>query len=906
MGTVLDEGFEDGVTRWTFSNGAEFPGAKGRLAADHDAAAEGRQGARLHYDFSGGGAYVGMVLALTEPQQVSAVELSVRKPAAARLTFRASDSSGQTCQKPITYTHGAWQRVRVRMDRWAFSWGGPADRRLRQPVRSIALLVEKVGLPEDLLAGTVDVDDVSVLAGGRPGPAEAMQASYTVAAYAPSKVVAYDLKAGEVKWVWLGAGSLFGTPEDILVTADCAGAPVEVLLRCASHFQSFQREAGILGGSGTLRELSVPAPPEGWEHTGGENDGRLHGPIRIDQLGLRAGKDGAAGRFSLEKLSCRTRIDPAEPVVVVPVHGPSDAAEHPLQARLHNLLAHPLEGALRAVFRDENGRHAGTAEHRTTLPPGGEPVAVVLDSPAPKASCLDIELSFVKPDGTPLSRTVSAGWAAALTTPGSTQLLPSSPWGMGLYLYRYPHSPEGLARMERAAALAQAAGVKWSREEILWHRTEPDKGRLDFSFYDKVVDCAHRHGISVYGLLTYWSSWTRPYTEEGIDDYCRWAAAVVNHYRDRVHHWEVWNEPNIFFWSGPKELYPVLLKKAYHAIKEADPTAKILGCSTAGIDAGFIRTCMDAAAPFDILTIHPYRSELRDDRFVEELRQTGRLVGDREVWITEMGWPTHVEGISELQQARLLARCYLCAAASGTTPNVSWYDFREDGTDPFYNEHHFGAVRHDLTPKAAYRALATVCSTLGTISGSHRLEAPDGLLAYRFTARDRPPTVAIWSTDRGVTLLLRGLNAGATARSFVGRDTSLAAQDGLASLIIPDGTPVFLPDCPEIEIAGVALSLAPSAAALRPGDQATLRLALHNMTNAPWQGRFELDLPSGWTCDAPPGRCAAGEQAVVAITLNCPADAGSGKHSVVCRLDSPAGLLRASTVIEVVPRVLVQ
>ena len=105
--------------------------------------------------------------------------------------------------------------------------------------------------------------------------------------------------------------------------------------------------------------------------------------------------------------------------------------------------------------------------------------------------------------------------------------------------------------MDRAAAMAQAAGVKWSREEFSWSRIETQPGVYDFELYDHVVDTAIRHGISVHGLLGYGSRWTEPYTEQGIEDFCRWARAVVLRYRDRIKHWEIYNEPNIFFWSGP-------------------------------------------------------------------------------------------------------------------------------------------------------------------------------------------------------------------------------------------------------------------------------------------------------------------------------------------------------------------
>src|SRR5690606_28249451 len=187
-------------------------------------------------------------------------------------------------------------------------------------------------------------------------------------------------------------------------------------------------------------------------------------------------------------------------------------------------------------------------------------------APAAERMFVEALIEFDSPQGSFSARAYSA---QADPDPGDATLRPDSPWGMGVYLYRYPDPAGGDDSMERAAALAQAAGVKWSREEIRWARTEPRKGEYDFAFYDSVVDTARKHGISVYGLLSYWSDWTKAYTEEGIDDFCVWAKALVGHFKDRVKHWEIYNEPNIFFWQGPKELYPVLMRKCYTAIKEA-------------------------------------------------------------------------------------------------------------------------------------------------------------------------------------------------------------------------------------------------------------------------------------------------------------------------------------------------
>src|ERR1035437_4402823 len=58
------EDFEAGYqpARWTFSNGPEFPGAKGSFERATEAAHEGQYGGKLTFDFAGEGNYVGAIL----------------------------------------------------------------------------------------------------------------------------------------------------------------------------------------------------------------------------------------------------------------------------------------------------------------------------------------------------------------------------------------------------------------------------------------------------------------------------------------------------------------------------------------------------------------------------------------------------------------------------------------------------------------------------------------------------------------------------------------------------------------------------------------------------------------------------------------------------------------------------
>ena len=73
---------------------------------------------------------------------------------------------------------------------------------------------------------------------------------------------------------------------------------------------------------------------------------------------------------------------------------------------------------------------------------------------------------------------------------------------------------------------------------------------------------------SKWGELCY--QWARHCVE-------RYGAAEVEQWR-----WEVWNEPNIFYWKGTPEEYQKLYDFAAQGVKRALPTARVGGPHTAG------------------------------------------------------------------------------------------------------------------------------------------------------------------------------------------------------------------------------------------------------------------------------------------------------------------------------------
>lgn len=819
----FDAAWQEG--RWQFDNGGEFPGAKGSFERSKDAAHVGEYGGKLNFDFTGGGNYVAAICKLSSAPDIKGVRVRVKNPSGTGVTFRYTDQSGQTLQKSVALAPSRdWEEIEIECWEWSGHWGGQNDGVVHGPPTMIAFLAENTGQK----VGSLFLDDIRLVE-GKPQPPVW---NYVAARFEPSegwhssgdvqgakgtlngKTWKYDFTKGEAVHLTPRDNSLPGTPRQlrIRVKGDASGHTAR--LRMATHFMTFEKNIGgpePVADEAGVHEFVTAAPPgEGWKWYGGENDGRLHGPLRITRLSLDCNGKRDSGELELLNIVLDAECSPRR-LVTMAAEFREASEQSQFVARLRSLSDRPLEGELKWVTRNWAGATMEEGARTIVLPPRAEPFEAAVPVPAAREETggaghnfLETEFSLSIPNQE--VPPAQAYQVARVPLPeGDVPRDPSSPFGMGLYLYRYGGDSQGLAEMDRAARMGAAAGVKWSREEMLWDRIEPRKGEFNWTYYDSLVATANRNGISIYALLHGWAGWTNPYTPEGIADYCRFAAAVVEHYKHDIKHWEVWNEPNIFFWQGPREMYAELLKQAYAAIKQVDPTAHVLGCSTAGIDQGFIQKTMELGAPFDILTIHPYRRQLDDNGFLADLQKAAELTKKpdgafREVWITEMGWTTCVPhnslrsdflATTQRRQAELIARAYLDAIASGVAPNISWYDFRNDGTDPFNFEHNMGIVTCDFQPKPAYRAYAVMTQLLKGSRAGRVLEVQPGVIAYEFTPAGGSRVVALWSISGDRTVSLPA-DKPQTVTGLMGDSETLLPASGKVQIVLKNEVVVFV------------------------------------------------------------------------------------------------------------------
>jgi xylan 1,4-beta-xylosidase len=161
----------------------------------------------------------------------------------------------------------------------------------------------------------------------------------------------------------------------------------------------------------------------------------------------------------------------------------------------------------------------------------------------------------------------------------------------------------------------------------------------NFSYVDQIYDGLLANGVRPFVELSFMPSklaayqsqqafWYRPIVSPP-KDWTKWGA-LVSHFAqhlvdrygiDEVSQWyfEVWNEPNIDFWTGePKEeTYYQLYDVAARSLKEVSAQLRVGGPATAQaawVD-GFIRHCAENRVPLDFVSTHVYGNDTAQDVF---------------------------------------------------------------------------------------------------------------------------------------------------------------------------------------------------------------------------------------------------------------------------------------------------
>lgn len=180
-------------------------------------------------------------------------------------------------------------------------------------------------------------------------------------------------------------------------------------------------------------------------------------------------------------------------------------------------------------------------------------------------------------------------------------------------------------------------GAKGVRLQAGWAKCEKTKGVYSWEWLDAIVNDAVAQGVRPWVELNYGNTIYPgggdtglgggfPASPEALAAWDKWARALVERYKDRVHEWEIWNEPDINKkGTAGVDAYLNLYLRTAVMIREVQPKSKIWALGLAGSIpyADKFVEGMKAKGRLDLIdaiTLHMYPRNPDDTTNVDNLR----------------------------------------------------------------------------------------------------------------------------------------------------------------------------------------------------------------------------------------------------------------------------------------------
>ncbi len=221
--------------------------------------------------------------------------------------------------------------------------------------------------------------------------------------------------------------------------------------------------------------------------------------------------------------------------------------------------------------------------------------------------------------------------------------------------------------------LAKQAGLTWWRDwSVKWHQVEAVKGQFDFSATDPQIDRVLDQGLNVDVMFPFPSSeWSTTADMDAIrkvesnryrhqvlrlacapastTDFQRYITRSVQHYKDRIQYFQVFNEPVYTHYSLPQRLgytvadYVHWLEIAAQAIRGEHNQAVVVGGMGSWAGTSWTRDFVRAGGlkSVDILDLHCYPVTADPESYEQDIVELTDLMRERgevrPMWLTEFG-----------------------------------------------------------------------------------------------------------------------------------------------------------------------------------------------------------------------------------------------------------------------------
>lgn len=353
------------------------------------------------------------------------------------------------------------------------------------------------------------------------------------------------------------------------------------------------------------------------------------------------------------------------------------------------------------------------------------------------------------------------------------------------------------------APQAYAAGSRGDRFDFRWDVIESQPGEFNFAGHHNVVAIDRANELDTVGILWATPDWAacspvarwralaapqppgNPHGRDRAPDpgsripcnlnltwddpqnyWGQYVYRVVSEFKDTVHIWELWNEPDRpDFWAGDEAQYAQLLKVGYQAVKAANPDATVLFGGTAYWgNEGFHKVVLDhllATDPaalahngyFDVMSLHLYSNAYHNHELAAKVkREVDERVGPHPLWLTETGvpiWdekagdPAHHEATAE-EAAAYVIQAFAGARAADVE---RFFFFRLHDADMIYGDQFFGLTRNDATLRPTYLAYQVAARYLrGENQVTGPFVTPRGIQRITFLGTPYGRIDVLWNT----------------------------------------------------------------------------------------------------------------------------------------------------------------
>jgi hypothetical protein len=341
--------------------------------------------------------------------------------------------------------------------------------------------------------------------------------------------------------------------------------------------------------------------------------------------------------------------------------------------------------------------------------------------------------------------------------------------GITTHLMNFEASPRP------ALNLAKDAGFTALKDDVFWSTAEPVPHQLriaqQWRTYLEAATTLNFTKLAILGYSTSFYQNAKPRSGEVRDGYLNYVDYVTRQLGNRVNLYEIWNEWDL---EAPKSIklandYVALVRDTVPLIRkntvgQNGTPAKVLAGSVTpeGMDYGFADHLIDSGVinQVDGLSIHPYahcaanngRSPEHWVNWVRDYEQHIRSRAKRAIpiYISEMAWPSHTGncGYSTATQAAYMARIFFFARTIPNLKGMWWYDLVNDGPDRTDQEHNFGLLNENLSPKPAYNVMKAIAPIVRDFNydPANSVQADD-VYMLNFRKGDEH-VVAVWAAGR--------------------------------------------------------------------------------------------------------------------------------------------------------------